>query len=98
MRALLTRDEREQSVDLAADRLAFVVLAFGILLDVMYRSFVLGEASWDLIGLVIVAGAAGFAVRWHAGVASPVWLAVRFATVVVAAVLAAVLVIALASR
>jgi hypothetical protein len=42
MDRLLVRDEREVSVDRAADRLAYVVLSFGLLAVVAYRSFVNG--------------------------------------------------------
>jgi hypothetical protein len=52
-----TRDERETAIDHAGDRLAYVILAFGVLLAVAYRSFALGESSWDLLALVIVSGA-----------------------------------------
>ena len=38
MNALVNRDEREQAVDLAADRLSFLVLAYGALLIAAYRS------------------------------------------------------------
>jgi len=92
------RDEREALVDLAADRLAFLVLAFGLLLAVMYRSFVLDEASWDLIGLIVLAGAAGFVYRLQARATSGRWLALRFVTVVVAAAIAAVIVLAFSGR
>jgi hypothetical protein len=57
MDRLLVRDEREMSVDLAADRLAYVVLSFGLLAVVAYRSFVEGVASWELLGLVLLGGA-----------------------------------------
>ena len=57
MDRLLVRDEREVSVDLAADRLAYVVLSFGLLAVVAYRSFVEGVASWELLGLVLLGGA-----------------------------------------
>src|SRR5688500_12146985 len=57
MDRLLARDEREVSDDLAADRLAYVVLSFGLLGVVAYRSFVEGVASWELLGLVLLGGA-----------------------------------------
>lgn len=56
MDRLLVRDEREVSVDRAADR-AYVVLSFGLLAVVAYRSFVEGVASWELLGLVLFGGA-----------------------------------------
>ena len=51
MNHLVPRDEREQGIDRAADRLAYLVLSFGLLAIVAYRSVVDGAASWDLLGL-----------------------------------------------
>jgi hypothetical protein len=56
MNRLTVRDEREVGVDLAADRLAGIVLAFGILVIVAWRAFTLDEASWDLLGLLVLSG------------------------------------------
>jgi hypothetical protein len=63
MDGLLLRDEREVSVDRAADRLAYVVLSFGLLAVVAYRSLVEGVASWELLGLVLLGGAAATGYR-----------------------------------
>jgi hypothetical protein len=38
-------------------RLAYGVLAFGILASVTYRGFVLQQESWDLLALVVLSGA-----------------------------------------
>jgi hypothetical protein len=91
MRALLTRDEREQSVDLAADRVSFLVVSYGALLLAAYRSFVLHESAWDLLGLVVVGGAAGLLFRLRSGVVTRPWTWVLVATVVLAAVAAALI-------
>jgi hypothetical protein len=63
MNPLIARDERELSVDLAADRLAVMVLSFGILAIVAWRAFADSEASWDLLGLLILSGVVGTAYR-----------------------------------
>jgi hypothetical protein len=68
MDRLLVRDEREASVDRAADRLAYVVLSFGLLAVVAYRSFVDGVASWELLGLVLFGGAVATGYRLWQGV------------------------------
>ena len=57
MDRLLVRDERGLSVDYTADRIASIVLSFGLLAVVAYRSFVDGVASWELLGLVLLGGA-----------------------------------------
>lgn len=63
MNPLIARDERELSIDLAADRLAVMVLSFGILAIVAWRAFVDREASWDLLGLLILSGLVGTGYR-----------------------------------
>jgi hypothetical protein len=86
----ITRDERETAIDLAADRLTFLVLAYGLLVLAAWRSFN-GEATWDLLGLVVVAGLVGLAYRLQKGVVSGRWAVVLGATVVIAAVAAGVI-------
>ena len=81
------RDEREAGIDLAADRLAYLVLSYGLLLVVAYRAFVLRESSWDLLGLVVLGGVAGVGYRaWHGALSG------RWATVVGLSIAAAALV------
>jgi hypothetical protein len=66
MKQLLARDEREASVDRAGDRVAYLVVSYGLLLVVAYRSFVERQPSWELLALVIVGGLVGTAYRlWH---------------------------------
>lgn len=84
------RDEREAGIDLGADRLSYVVLSYGLLVIVAYRAFVLGEASWDLLGLVILGGLVGVAYRFRMRAVARGWAVVVVATVVIAAALAAV--------
>ena len=68
MDRLLVRDEREVSVDRAADRLAYIVISLGLLAVVAYRSFVDGVASWELLGLVLLGGAVSTGYRLRQGV------------------------------
>ena len=56
MRTLRTPDDRATSIDTGGDRLAYLVLSFGLLAVVAYRSFVRSEVSWDLLGLVVLGG------------------------------------------
>jgi hypothetical protein len=66
----VSRDEREASVDLVADRLALLVVSYGLLAIVAYRSFALQEAAWDLLGLLVASGVVGFGYRAAKGVTS----------------------------
>jgi hypothetical protein len=54
---LVGRDERTVAVENAGYRWAFVLISFGLLIDVMYRGLVRHEAAWDLMALVILGGA-----------------------------------------
>jgi hypothetical protein len=61
MKHFVGRDEL--TAGLAGDRFAYIVLSFGLLGIVAYRSFVEGVASWELLGLVVLSGLVGFAYR-----------------------------------
>jgi hypothetical protein len=89
MQGLAPRDERELAVDLAADRISYLVLSFGLLGVVAWRSFVNDEAPWDLLALVVAAGAAGTSYRMWRRAASGRWLVVILATVALGLVVAA---------
>ena len=90
MSAFIARDERETAVDHAADRMSYLVLAFGILLAAAWRGFN-GEAAWDLLGLVVLAGVAGLVYRLGKGAVTRTWIALAAASVVGAAVVAAII-------
>jgi len=82
---LVARDERESAIDSAADRLSFLVLAYGLLVLVAIRAFN-GEATWDLLGLVVLSGFVGLGYRLRQRVVSRRWTSVFGATVVIAAI------------
>jgi len=50
------RDERTAVVENASYRLAYLFIAFALLLDVMYRSLVRRESPWELLAIIIVGG------------------------------------------
>ena len=90
MNHLVPRDEREQGIDHGADRLAYLVLSFGLLAIVAYRSFVDGVASWDLLGLVVLGGVVGTLYRLARRAVSREWIFVAAGTAVVAVIIAAI--------
>ena len=96
MKHLVLRDERETGVDRAADRLAYLVLSFGLLAIVAYRSFADGAASWDLLGLVVLGGLVGTLYRLAQRAVSREWTIVALGTTAVALVVAAI--VAFATR
>ena len=90
MNNLVVRDEREASVDQAADRVSYLVLSFGLLVIVAYRSLVDREASWDLISLVVLGGLVGTAYRMQHRAVSRGWALILVGTAVVGFVVAAI--------
>jgi hypothetical protein len=88
---LVRRDERERLIDAEAERLVAAVLSFGILVLVLVRSL-RGEASWDLLALVIAGGVVGMAYRARRGAIDRRFAALQGAAMVVAAIGAAVVV------
>jgi hypothetical protein len=97
MERLSGRDEREVSVDRAADRLAYVVLSFGLLAVVAYRSFVEGVASWELLGLVLLGGAVSTGYRLWQGVLTRQAVLVLGLAALIALVVGALVVLGLRS-
>jgi DNA-binding XRE family transcriptional regulator len=89
----LLRDEREASADRSADRLAYVVLSFGLLAMVAYRSFVEGVSSWGLLALVLLGGVVGTAFRLWKGVLSRQAVLVLALTTLMALVVGAAVVL-----
>lgn len=49
-------DERTVAVANASYRLGYLFLSFAVLVSVAYRSFRLGQTSWDLLAIVVIAG------------------------------------------
>jgi hypothetical protein len=97
MKQLLARDEREASVDRAGDRLAYLALTYGLLVVVAYRSFAEGQASWDLLALVLLGGLVGMAYRlWHRAFTREAGL-IAGLTIVAALVIGALLAISIRS-
>jgi hypothetical protein len=92
--ASVVRDERTVAVEHASYRWAYLVLSYGLLLSVMYRSFVLHEASWDLLLLVIVGGAVSALYQNSYRVLTRRWLILSAAAAGIALVIGAAIVIA----
>lgn len=83
------RDERTLAVENAGYRLSYHVLAFGALAISAYRSFVLGQATWDLLLLVVAGGGMNAVYQGSGRVLSRRWLLMALVTFIAAAALAA---------
>ena len=90
--ATLERDERTAAVENAGYRWSYFLLSFGILASVAYRSFALDQTSWDLLVLVLIGGAVNTAYQGRHHVLYRRWAIMSAVTLVIAAILAAVMV------
>ena len=84
------RDERTIAVENSSYRWAYLLLSFGLLVVVAYRSFLWRESSWDLMALVVLGGLVTTLYQWSHKVLSRRWVFVAITTVLVAAVVAAI--------
>ena len=84
------RDERTAAVENASYRWGYLVMSFGVLVLVMYRSFALGESNWDLLALVVGGGVVTSVYQGTHRVLSRGWVRASVVTVVAAAIVAAI--------
>ena len=89
MRNLFVRDEREAAVEQGGDRLAYIVLSYGLLVIIAYRSLVDRQASWDLLALVVLGGIVSVGYRMSRRALSRTALLVVGLTIAVAVVVGA---------
>ena len=84
-------DERTVAVENASYRYAYLVLSFGLLMAVGYRSFVLDQQSWDLLALVLLGGVVTTGFQGAGRVLTRRWGLLTVAVVVIALVMSALL-------
>lgn len=85
----ILRDERTDFVENSSYRWAYLLLSYGLLASVAYRSFVRNESSWDLLALVIAAGAVATLYQGKHRVLSGRWAILTWVAIALAAVIAA---------
>ena len=84
----VTRDERTITIENASYRWAYLLLSFGLLMSVAYRSFIRQESSWDLLALVILGGLVTTLYQGIHKVLSRRWTLVAITTVLIAGAMA----------
>lgn len=89
----ILRDERTDFVENTSYRWAYLLLSYGLLASVAYRAFVKDESSWDLLALVIGAGAVATLYQGRHRVLTGRWAILTGVGVALAFVIAAAIVL-----
>ncbi len=92
---LVERDERTETIENRSYNLGYKVMAYAVLLDVMYRSFRFREAPWDLFALVIFSGLVVTGYQMKHEILGKVWVRMAVLAAGVALALAAIAVLVL---
>ncbi|MDP2857121.1 MAG: DUF6442 family protein [Bacillota bacterium] len=85
-------DERSESVQHKGQSIGFTVMSFLLVADVMYRSWAMNQASWDLLGIVVIGGLVSAVYNMRQGILTQRHWRLKAITIVVAALIAAALV------
>ena len=84
----VVRDERTIATENASYRWAYLLLSYGLLASIMYRSFVIHESTWDLMALVIAGGVVASLYQGQQRVLSRRWAMMTAASMAIAVVVA----------
>lgn len=94
----IVKDERTISVENASYGLGYKIVVYALLLDVIYRSLKVGDASWDLMGIVIFSGMIVTAYQMKYKIFAKGWVKIVVLTSSVAMAIAIIMVTALMNR
>ena len=86
----IIRDERTITVENSSYRWGYLLLSYGLLVVVAYRSFIWRQSSWDLLALVVLGGVVTTLYQWTHRVLSRHWVIVTIVAALLAAVVAVV--------
>lgn len=85
------KDERTTFIKNQSYRYDYLILNYGILIDIIYRSIRFKEASWDLFGLIFLSGLVTSAYQYRYKILSKNWVKSILLLMLIAAVSAAII-------
>jgi len=88
---IIEKDERTTFIENQSYRYGYIVLNFGILINIMYRSFRLNEAPWDLFGLIFLGGLVTTVHQYRYKIFTKKWIKDIILLIVISAIAAAVI-------
>lgn len=85
------KDERTIFIENQSYRYGYIVLNFGILIDIIYRSFRLNEASWDLFGLIFLSGLVTTVYQYNRKIFTKNWIKSILLLIIITAISAVII-------
>ena len=86
------KDERTILVEKSSYALAYTLITYAILVDVIFRAVVLKQATWDLLGIVILGGLAATLYQTRYKITNRSWVKAIALSILAGVVVAVVLV------
>lgn len=87
------RDERTIAVEHASYSIGYKIVMYALLIDTMVRSLFLKEASWDLLGIVILSGLATTVYQLNFKILTHSWVKVSILVLVFSLLVATVIIL-----
>lgn len=91
IRKIVEKDERTTFIENISYKFGYLFIAFALLLDVAYRSIRLNEASWDLLGIIIISGFVMSIYQHQQKILGKTWIKTIILTIFIAIVFACIL-------
>jgi hypothetical protein len=88
---MVQKDERTAFVEMASYSYGYKILSFGLLIDIMYRSFRYNEAPWDLFAIIIISSFAMTIYQYKHKILGTSWIKTNASTIVISIICAIVL-------
>lgn len=86
----IEKDERSIFIENQSYKYGYMVLTFGILIDIIYRSVRFNEAPWDLFGLIFLSGLITTSHQYRYEIFSKNWLVSVLILALISAIIAAI--------
>ncbi|MGE5626539.1 MAG: hypothetical protein ACM3X7_00315 [Solirubrobacterales bacterium] len=85
------KDERAIYIENISYKYGYNFITFALLFDVMYRSMRFHEATWDLLGLIIISGFIMTVYQYKQKILGKTWLKFTIITMAAAFILALIM-------
>ncbi|WP_434512172.1 hypothetical protein [Desulfitobacterium sp. AusDCA] len=89
---LVEKDERTITVEHASYSMGYKIAMYALLIDTMARSFFLKEASWDLLGIVILCGLVTTVYQLNFKILTKNWVRASILVLIISIIVATVII------